>query len=110
MKQIFKYLNYGLIYDSSVKLQLHGYDIDYVNDITMGKPIFMMRNGIVCLQRQKSVSLSTNEAEYIVLSQAVQELTWLMLLISDLLETQVGTLIVYVDNQCHKTCEESRIP
>lgn len=49
----------------------------------------MLGKGIVawCLQRQKSVLLSITRSEYIAISQAIQELTWLMLLMSDLLET-----------------------
>ena len=110
VKRILKYLkgtfNYGLIYDSSVKLKLCGYsDADYAGDTTTRRStsgsIFMMTNGIVawCSQRQKSVALSTTEAEYVALSQAVQELTWLTLLTSDLLETQGETPVLYADNQ-----------
>ncbi|XP_050546151.1 uncharacterized protein LOC126908280 [Daktulosphaira vitifoliae] len=89
-----------------VKLKLHGYsDADYAGDTTTRRStsgyIFMMTNGIVawCSQRQKSVALSTTEAEYMALSQAVQELTWLTLLTSDLLETQGETPVLYADNQ-----------
>lgn len=110
VKRIFKYLkgtfNYGLIYDSSVTPKLRGYsDADYAGDTTTRRStsgfIFMMGDGIVawCLQRQKSVALSTTEAEYIALSQSIQELTWLTLLISDLLETQGDTPVLYADNQ-----------
>ena len=45
------------------------------------------------------MSLSTTESEYIALSQFVQDLTWLMLLMSDLLETQEVKPIIYADNQ-----------
>lgn len=86
VERIFKYLkgtsNYSLIYNSSFKLQLYGYsDAHYAGNITTRWStsgfIFMMNNGIVawCSQRQKSVALSTTEAEYIAMSQAVQELT-----------------------------------
>ncbi|XP_050531939.1 uncharacterized protein LOC126900333 [Daktulosphaira vitifoliae] len=100
-----------------VKLKLHGYsDADYADDTTTRRStsgyIFMMTNGIVawCSQRQKSVALSTTEAEYMALSQAVQELTWLTLLTSDLLETQGDTCFVRGQSKCHKIGEESRIP
>lgn len=110
MKRIFKYLkgtfNYGLIYDSSVTPKLRGYsDADYAGDTITRRStsgfIFMMGDGIVawCSQRQKSVALSTTEAEYIALSQSIQELTWLTLLISDLLEPQGDTPVLYADNQ-----------
>jgi hypothetical protein len=109
VKRIFKYLkgtvNYGLIYDSSVKLSLRGYsDAGYAGDTTTRRStsgsIFKMNRIIAwCSQRQKSVALSTTEAEYIAMSQAVQELTWLTLLISDLLETQEDTPVLYADNQ-----------
>lgn len=110
VKRIFKYLkgtfNYGLIYDSSVTPKLRGYsDADYAGDTITRRStsgfIFMMGEGIVawCSQRQKSVALSTTEAEYIALSQSIQELTWLTLLISDLLEAQGDTPVLYADNQ-----------
>ncbi|XP_060873977.1 zinc finger protein 514-like [Metopolophium dirhodum] len=86
--------------------KLRGYsDADYVGDTTTRRStsgfIFMMGDGIVawCSQRQKSVALSTTEAEYIALSQSIQKLTWLTLLISDLLETQGDTPVLYADNQ-----------
>lgn len=94
VKRIFKYLrgtfNYGLIYNSSVTPKLRRYsDADYAGDITTRRStsgfIFMMGDGIV--------------AEYIALSQSIQELTWLTLLISDLLETQGNTPVLYADNQ-----------
>jgi len=56
-------------------------DADYAGDTTTKRStsglIFMMSDGIVarCSQRQKSVALSTTEAEYIVLSQSIRELT-----------------------------------
>jgi hypothetical protein len=110
VKRIFKYLkgtfNYGLIYDSSVTPKLRGYsDADYAGDTITRRStsgfIFMMGDGIVawCSQRQKSVALSTTEAEYIALSQSIQELIWLTLLISDLLEPQGDTPVLYADNQ-----------
>ncbi|XP_050547809.1 uncharacterized protein LOC126909428 [Daktulosphaira vitifoliae] len=110
VKRILKYLkgtyNYGLFFYSRVKLKLHGYsDADYAGDTTTRRStsgyIFMMTNGIIawCSQRQKSVALPTTEVEYMAPSQAVQELTWLTLLISDLLETQGETPVLYTDNQ-----------
>jgi len=98
--------NYGFIYDSSVTPKLRGYsEADYAGDTTTKQPtsgfIFMMGDGIVawCSQRQKSVASSTTEAEYIALSKSIQKLSWLTLLISDLLETQGDTPVLYADNQ-----------
>lgn len=45
------------------------------------------------------MTLSSTESEYIALSQAVQELTWLMLLMGNLLESQEVKPIIYTDNQ-----------
>lgn len=45
------------------------------------------------------MSLSTTESKYIALSQAVQDLTWLTLLINDLIETKGNKPIIYADNQ-----------
>jgi len=94
------------LYSSDININLIDYsDADYAGDVTtrrsksglafcVGKGLFAWSS-----QRQKSVSLSTTESEYIgLISQAVQELTWLMLLMSDLLETQEVKPIIYADN------------
>jgi len=82
------------LYSSDININLIAYsDADYAGDVTTRRSIlgsaFCVGKGLVAWssQGQKSVSLSTTESEYITLSQAVQELTWLMLLMSDLLET-----------------------
>lgn len=50
-------------------------------------------------RRQSCVSLSSMEAEYISLSDACQELTWLRRLMADLGEQQRGATTVFEDNQ-----------
>ncbi len=50
-------------------------------------------------KRQSSVSRSTTEAEYIVLSNACQEGVWLRRLLSDIKLKQVDPTTIYEDNQ-----------
>lgn len=61
-------------------------------------------------QTQTSVSFSTIELECIELSQAVQELTWLMLLMSDLLDnTDVKPIYICRKPECYMSCEKHKI-
>lgn len=86
VKRIFNYLkstkNFGLLYSTNININVIVYsDADYVGDITIRRStsgsVFSVNKGLVAWssQRQKSVSLSTTESEYIALNQTVQELT-----------------------------------
>lgn len=106
------------MYDSSLKFQLCGYnDASYVGDSTTRWStsgfIFLIWNGIVvwCSLKLKSVALSITEAEYIMLSQAVHKLIWLMLLISNVLEKKDNTPINYYVCGWPKyhTCKKFRV-
>ena len=110
VKRIFKYLkgtiNFGLIFSSRQKLMLKGYsDADYAGDLdtrrsTSGS-VFTLGSGSIAWssRRQQCVSLSTTESEYIALSQAVQELTWLKLFLGELLDQPKMVPTMYGDNQ-----------
>jgi hypothetical protein len=95
VKRIFRYLrgtaDYGLLYkvDSPVQ-SLHGFsDADYAGDLKTRHS----RTGVVCMysggaiswfsQKQRSVVLSTTEAEYVAASEAAKELVWLKRLFSE---------------------------
>lgn len=61
----------------------------------------MFGNGIIswCSERQKSVSLSTTESEYIAASQCVKELIWLRSIFHEILDEKTLKFHLYMDNQ-----------
>ncbi|XP_047103652.1 secreted RxLR effector protein 161-like [Schistocerca piceifrons] len=96
VKRILRYMrsttNYGLIYKNNSKKQvLECYsDADYSGDLGSGRSM----SGILCLysgapvswisQRQSSVAISTTEAEVVAASEAAWEVTWIMMLLTEL--------------------------
>ncbi|KAL4091689.1 hypothetical protein QTP88_026341 [Uroleucon formosanum] len=94
------------IFSSRQKLILKGYsDADYAGDLdtrrsTSGS-VFTLRSGSIARssRRQQCVRLSTTESEYIALSRAVQELTWLKLFLSELMDQLKMVPTMYGDNQ-----------
>ena len=63
--------------------------------------VFLMSGGPITwtCQRQKSVALSTTEAEYVAASNASREVLWLRQLISEIDEISDSGTVLYVDNQ-----------
>ena len=109
VKRIFRYLK-GTI---ELKLQyrpesenLLGYsDTDWANDMddrhsTTGN-VFTMSGGAISWssQKQTTVTLSTAEAEYIVLGSATQEAIWLYQVLNDLKIDTKGSIEIMADNQ-----------
>ena len=85
---------------------LVGYaDADWGNDKDERKSVtgyvFMHAGGPVswCSRGQRTVALSSTEAEYMSLSEACREVTYLRLLLSELKHMQHGATTVYEDNQ-----------
>lgn len=109
VKRIFRYLkgtvNLALKYERSGTETLVGFsDADCAGDqdgrrSTTGN-IFLLNGGAVSWlsRKQATVALSTTEAEYVALSQAAQEGTWLRRLLSDLGMDTTPTVILE-DNQ-----------
>ena len=109
VKRIFRYLkgtvNLALKYEQSDSGALIGFsDADWAGDqddrrSTTGN-IFLLSGGAVSWlsKKQATVALSTAEAEYVALSQAAQEGTWLRRLLSDLGMEATSTVIME-DNQ-----------
>jgi hypothetical protein len=59
-----------------------------------------------CSRKQRSVALSTAEAEYIVLSVEVRKEVWLRKLLADLFDHEMDFTIIHYDNQsCVKLSE-----
>lgn len=111
VKRIFRYLlrtpNLGILYGNSEKgLQLEGYsDADYASDLATRRSttgyVFMLAGGPVSWtsQRQKLVTLSTTEAEYVAAAAAAKETAWLRNLLNDLEYQCEGATTLFVDNQ-----------
>lgn len=61
-------------------------------------------------RKQSSVTLSSMESEYVALSEASQELVWLLKLFKDFGEEQKGAVKVYEDNQsCIQFVDSDRV-
>lgn len=95
MKTILRYLkssrDRGITYGDQDKLLVEGYsDSDWAGDKDSRKStsgfIFMLNGGPVswCSKKQPTVALSATEAEYIALTLAAKEATWLRLLLTEL--------------------------
>ncbi|KRZ92827.1 Retrovirus-related Pol polyprotein from transposon TNT 1-94 [Trichinella sp. T8] len=108
VKRIFRYLrgtaDYGLLYQANGEGVLNGYsDADYVGDVTTRRS----RIGVVCTcaggavswhsQKQKSVALSTTEAEYVAASESAKDMMWLMSLFAEVTEVKQKP-VLFVDN------------
>ncbi|KAF8064476.1 Retrovirus-related Pol polyprotein from transposon TNT 1-94 [Scenedesmus sp. PABB004] len=63
--------------------------------------VFTMGGGAVswCSQRQKTVSVSTAEAEYVAAAAAVKEALWLRNLLRELGSRNANTISIWADNQ-----------
>ncbi|KAL4107588.1 hypothetical protein QTP88_017913 [Uroleucon formosanum] len=63
--------------------------------------VFTLGSGSIAWssRRQQCVNLRTTESEYIALSQAVQELTWLKLFLGELMDQSKMVPTMYGDNQ-----------
>ncbi|KAG5873098.1 hypothetical protein JTB14_035250 [Gonioctena quinquepunctata] len=110
VKRILKYLkgtlDYGLLYRAEFKLkELEAYcDADYEGDLNTRRS----RTGIVCKysagaitwasQKQKSVVLSTTEAEYVAASEGTKEVIWLIRLLNEFAQNSEYIPTLRVDN------------
>ena len=115
VKRIIRYIKdtseLGLIYkrterDDPSKIRITAYsDASYAEDkdtrrSTSGVLAFVESCPVIWLSRvQKSVSLSTAEAEYVALALTAQEIVWLRQLLQDIGFPQPEPSVVYEDNQ-----------
>lgn len=109
--RIFAYLkgtiDYGIEYRSGgSEPELLGFsDADYASDIETRRSttgyIFHLSNGPITWssQRQKMVTLSTTEAEYVAAAAAAKEAKWLRKLLRDLRCLNEKETVLYIDNQ-----------
>lgn len=112
VKRIIRYLNgtknFGIEYGglSTSSTMLKGYtDSDHAHDIDTRRStsgyVFLLNNGIVTWKSylQKTVALSTAEAEYMAASDGVKEAIWLRQLLKDIGYDQQGPTSIMIDNQ-----------
>ena len=78
---------------------------DFANDVETGRSVtgyvFVMSGGDITWssQRQKLVTLSTTEAEYVAAATTARELVWLRKLLSEIERPCALPTVLYVDNQ-----------
>ena len=108
-KRVLRYikgtLSLGLCFESNNGLILHGYsDSDWAGDTVDRKSrsgyVFMLGGATISWmsKKQSVVASSSTEAEYIALSIAGQEATWLRRLLGSLNQNQTKETVLYGDN------------
>jgi transposase InsO family protein len=111
LKRVFRYLQatstHGIRFSGSGDGDLIGYsDADWAGDIDTRRStsgyVFLLNGGCISWRskKQRTVALSSTEAEYMALSEATQEAVWLKAFMRELGEdVGDGALTVYEDNQ-----------
>jgi hypothetical protein len=97
--------NYGLFYEASIKLQVHGYiDVDWVGSISDMRSTngFMFSFGSVAVtwssKKQPTIALSSTEAKYRGAAMAACEVVWLHKLLGYLGMYVDRHVVIYCDN------------
>lgn len=111
IKNVLRYLkgtvDYGILYDGSIEsIQVQGYsDSDYAGDLDTRRStsgyIFMLSKGAITWGslRQRTVSLSTMEAEYIAACEATKEALWIKQFLHDNERLCDDIITINIDNQ-----------
>lgn len=120
-KRLLRYLagtiNYGLHFVKSKELLLHAYtDADWANDCFDRKSYtgfaIKLGNNIINWEsrKQRSVALSSTEAEYMSIADVTKDLCFVKQLLSELVPSVKVHIIVFNDNQsAHKIIENKEI-
>lgn len=110
-KRILRYLkgtkNMGIVYSSDAcSTEVQGYsDADHGGNIIDRKSysgnVFTLSGGAISWQstKQRSVAISTAEAEYMSLSEAAKEAIFLRRFLGELMDGQVKAITVHTDSQ-----------
>lgn len=112
VRRIFRYLNrtinIGITYGDSgtnTNTNLIGYtDADYARDVDTRRSTtgyaFKIGNGIITWrsQRQKTIALSTTEAEFMAICDGAKEAIWLRQLLKDIGYEQTAATTLMIDN------------
>jgi len=109
LKRILRYLqgtlDLGLMISKRSEIPLTGYaDADYANNYdrksVTGFVVEVFGNTVSwCTRKQRTVALSTTEAEFVALATASTEILWLKQLLLDLKVEMNGPIPVFEDNQ-----------
>lgn len=110
LKRILRYIagtkNHGILYNGGGEQKLIGYsDSDYGGDVDTRKSTsgfaFCFNGSIISWssEKQKCVSLSTTESEYVAASNATKELVWLKRMFDELLFNKSNMIEFFMDNQ-----------
>lgn len=110
VKRILRFLkasiNHGISFSGRNKLELVGFcDSDYAGDLDNRRStsgyVFLLGGGAITWksQRQRSVALSTTEAEYVSASLAAREAVWLRSLLMSMGVISDEPTKIYCDNQ-----------
>ena len=100
-------INYGILYDGNGKYgNVVGYsDSDFAGDILTRRStsgfLFMLSYGPISWfsQRQRMVTLSTTESEYVAASEATKEAIWFISLMSEIGHSCASAINLFIDNQ-----------
>ncbi|KAE9076669.1 hypothetical protein PF010_g23812 [Phytophthora fragariae] len=106
VRYLLKTKDVGIVYDGLLGTQLEAYpDADWAgnrDDRRSVSGMLLMLCGAPVVWRstsQKTVALSSTEAEYLALSGCVKECVWMRRLLKDIGAEQVGATVIYEDNQ-----------
>lgn len=110
VKRILKYIKgtstYGIFFQNNKNLVLYAYsDADFAGCVNTRRSTtgYLLQIGSAIVswssERQKCVSISTAESEYIASAEAVREMVWLRTLLDELLPNGYGKPILSIDNQ-----------
>ncbi|KAE8970139.1 hypothetical protein PR001_g27295, partial [Phytophthora rubi] len=100
VRYLLKTKDVGIVYDGLLGTQLEPYsDADWAGNrddrcSVSGMLLMLWRSTF-----QKTVALSSTEAEYMALSDCVKECVWMRRLLKDIGAEQVGATVIYEDNQ-----------
>ncbi|XP_036340184.1 secreted RxLR effector protein 161-like [Rhagoletis pomonella] len=109
VKRVMRYLKgtikYGISYNKEA-CNLTGFcDSDWASDLDERRSttgyLFKLQDGPIswCTRRQRTIALSSTEAEFMAMTSAIQEATWLMRLQKELTPDTAETLVLHCDNK-----------
>uniref|UniRef100_A0AAV1U9F8 CCHC-type domain-containing protein n=1 Tax=Peronospora matthiolae TaxID=2874970 RepID=A0AAV1U9F8_9STRA len=111
LKRVFRFIQgtrtYGIEFQATSDDKLQGYsDADWAGDVEARRSTsgyaFVMNNGCISWRskKQSTVALSSTEAEYMALTEAVQEAIWLKAFLHELGDMNSDEAVkIYEDNQ-----------